>query len=204
MLATLRSEIASLDRARNAIAGAVGRLYRTLDDGYDSLPSAAELADDVAVLQARYTTASKKGSPKLSDLVDAAYLEELEKLAGQLKASPSGGTAKMHSLHSPFTAQEPRIERLSQLSPDVKAELERAGRTDRLLLLQAQEISLDDVRFPPLTLEDQHLADIYWYRQFETHRKTFSLGFNGHMTFSIRVAPTPWRQKLSSALLSKS
>ncbi|KAL1938516.1 hypothetical protein VTO73DRAFT_11539 [Trametes versicolor] len=144
VLAILKSEIASLDRARNAIAGAVGHLYRTLDDGYTSLPSAAELADDAAVLQARYTATSKNGSPKHSNLVDAAYFEELEKLASQLKASPPGRLAQMQLLHSPSTAQKPQIERLSLSFPDVKAELERAGCMDRLLLLQAQERSLDD------------------------------------------------------------
>ncbi len=82
-------------------------------------------------------------------MADAAYLEELEKLASQLKALSPGGPATIEGLlRTPNTTQESKIERLSQVCPDVKAELERAGRKDRLLLLQAQEKGLDEVSSP--------------------------------------------------------
>ncbi|KAI0629433.1 hypothetical protein C8Q77DRAFT_1065394 [Trametes polyzona] len=149
-IAILKSDIASLDRARLAVAGAVGRLYKTLDERYSALPSATELAEDAAGVQARFAHAPTSHS-QVADLAAASYLEELERLSDRLEKESSNNSQDLEKILLSYASvdnttggAQPR-----NVLPDVTAELERAGRLDRLLLLKAQsqglEIAIHDI-----------------------------------------------------------
>ncbi|KAH9855924.1 hypothetical protein C2E23DRAFT_874526 [Lenzites betulinus] len=140
----LKSNIASLDRARHAIASAIGHLYETLDVSYSALPSASELEDDAASIQERPSRVDASSSGA-SALAEAAYVEELERLTRRLdQLSPRGSAQFEEQIRTYATSSEStKGVPMGKITPDIRNELERAGRTDRRLLLQRQESGLD-------------------------------------------------------------
>ncbi|OSC97301.1 hypothetical protein PYCCODRAFT_1419652 [Trametes coccinea BRFM310] len=135
----LKHEVASLERARVALSGAIQQLYNSLDDRYGSFPTADELQDHAAALSAKF--AGLKGdSASVSDLAAAAYVEELERMTRQLERDPE---SLQHLTHLPPASSDAKGTRSPDMYPNVKVELERAGRLDRTALLRAQERGLN-------------------------------------------------------------
>ncbi|KAL7277740.1 hypothetical protein ACG7TL_008679 [Trametes sanguinea] len=135
----LKHEVASLERARVALSGAIQQLYSSLDDRYGSFPTADELQDHAAALSAKL--AGLKGdSASVSDLAAAAYVEELERMTRQLERDPK---SLQHLTHLLPASSDAKGSRSPDMFPNVMVELERAGRLDRTALLRAQERGLN-------------------------------------------------------------
>ena len=135
------SQISALNSSRATVSATAKRLYQTLDDGYAALPNAADLQRDAEIVQSKLS-AVDKGRGVVQRIVDAAYVEELERITKRIEASQDPGViTRMCDITSSNGAVD-----LSDLEVDVKAELETAGRLDRLTLLRAQEKGLDTVR----------------------------------------------------------
>ncbi|KAM5543054.1 hypothetical protein V8D89_003438 [Ganoderma adspersum] len=141
-----RADLASLRSSRAAAASAVKQLYLTLDDRYACLPTAAELHRDAAIIDSKLDQLAKDRSPS-ERLLQVAYVEELEKMVKLLEADPAcpdtlpdviRASARVSELKGVEAGTSPPT-----LKVDVKGELERAGRMDRLTLLRAQERGLD-------------------------------------------------------------
>lgn len=148
-----RAALASLSSARAAAASGVKQLYLMLDDRYASLPAVAELQHDAAIIDSKLAPLAKDKS--LSErLLQVAYVGELERLAKLLEADPACLDALPGVIRTSARVSEMKETEKGTSPPtlkvNVKAELERAGRMDRLTLLRAQERGLDAVSFPAL------------------------------------------------------
>ncbi|PIL33580.1 hypothetical protein GSI_04203 [Ganoderma sinense ZZ0214-1] len=142
------ADLASLSGSRAAAASVVKELYLTLDERYAFLPTVAQLEHDAAYVDAKLGDLTKDKS--LSErLLQAAYVEELEKMAKMLEASPTGPDTIPNMIRTSARVLEPTEVETGRPPPtlkvDVKGELERAGRMDRRVLLKAQERGLDAV-----------------------------------------------------------
>ena len=144
-----KADLASLSSSRAAVASAVKRLYLTLDERYASFPSAAELQHDAQILDAKLRGLAKDKSAS-QNLLQVAYIDELEKMARELEAGSATPDTLANVIRSPDAPPGSKEVETSapNLKVDVKGELERAGRMDRLVLLKAQERGLDAVRLP--------------------------------------------------------
>ncbi|KAI8978290.1 hypothetical protein BD414DRAFT_422136 [Trametes punicea] len=140
-LSIARSRIATLERGRCALAIAVERLYRSLDDEYNSLPMADDLHDKAASVYAIIKAASGHLSP--SALYAASYHEELGRITSELKGLSQEQARDLEQYIHPLWNSEVEEIDSRNIVPDVKTELERAGTLDRLILSQAQERCLD-------------------------------------------------------------
>ncbi|KAI1791153.1 hypothetical protein LXA43DRAFT_1181965 [Ganoderma leucocontextum] len=138
--------IVSLSSSRAAVASTVKQLYLTLDEGYVSLPTASEMQHDATIVDAKLGELAKDKSVS-QHLLQVAYVEELVKMAKRLEADPPGPDTIANIVRSSAGLSESREAEISAptLNVDVKGELERAGRMDRLVLLKAQERGLDTV-----------------------------------------------------------
>ncbi|KAI0753161.1 hypothetical protein C8Q80DRAFT_496992 [Daedaleopsis nitida] len=134
-----KSEIAALTASRTAVARTVKQLYRDLDNGYESLPVASELEHEASILHAKMREVTR--SINADKLVETAYIEELGRMAKRLEGSD--GTQELARIRdsAPETATEDSS--TVKVDVDIKLELERGGRMDRLTLLAAQEKGLD-------------------------------------------------------------
>ncbi len=139
-----RADLASLSSSRAMAASTVKQLYLKLDECYASLPTASELQHDAAIIDAKLGELAKDKSG-FQDLLQVAYAEELDKMAKQLEAAPVGPDTIASIIRSSTGVSE-STEAVPSLKVDIKGELERAGRIDRLVLLRAQERGLDTVR----------------------------------------------------------
>ena len=128
--------------SRAAVASAVKQLYKTLDDGYAQLPSASELQRDASLVNAKLKEATKVVD--VDKVVDAAYIQELEKMTKRIEQG-RGGEEDIARILTSMTNQPTSREEQINVDVDVKEELERAGRMDRTVLLKAQEKGLDSV-----------------------------------------------------------
>ena len=142
-----------MSSARAAAASGVKQLYFTLDDCYASLPAVAELQHDAAIIDSKLAPLAKDKS--LSErLLQVAYVGELERLAKLLEADPACLDALPGVIRTSARVSEMKETEKGTSPPtlkvNVKAELERAGRMDRLTLLRAHERGLDAVSFPAL------------------------------------------------------
>ncbi|KAI9062452.1 hypothetical protein FKP32DRAFT_1724500 [Trametes sanguinea] len=135
----LKREVASLERARVTLSGVIQRLYTSLDDRYGYLPTVDELQAHVSALNAKVAEI-KGGSTSVSDLAAPAYVEELERIARRLERNPE---SIQELIHAPPDSLVETGSRAVETFPNVKIELERAGRLDRIALLRAQERGLD-------------------------------------------------------------
>ena len=135
------AQISTLNSSRAAVSAAAKQLYQTLDDGYAALPNAADLQRDAELVQSKLNTVDKRRK-FVQRIVDAAYVEELERITKRIEASQDPEViARMCDVTSLNGVMD-----MPSLEVDVKAELERAGQLDRLALLRAQEQGLDTVR----------------------------------------------------------
>ena len=144
-----KADIALLSGSRAEVATAVKQLYRSLDDGYASLPDAAELQRDASTIQTKLAELAKDKT-LTEKILQVAYAERLEEMAKQLEESPVGSDAMADILLSSAAFEGSNSHEEGMPAPfvkvDVRHELERAGRMDRLALLRAQENGLDAVR----------------------------------------------------------
>ncbi|KAI0774813.1 hypothetical protein BD413DRAFT_472172 [Trametes elegans] len=143
-LSTLKAHVASIDRARTSLSDTIARLYRALDAGYASLPDLTQLQTDAGAVHACLSAAAAGAGAQR--LIAAAYLEELERVARQVEECSQGGKLDCEELTMILQDVPERSSgagATEQLVPNVKAELERAGHLDRLLLLESQERGLD-------------------------------------------------------------
>ncbi|KAI0359562.1 hypothetical protein OH77DRAFT_1587031 [Trametes cingulata] len=144
-LSGLKAQVASLDRARAAVADAVARLYQSLDDEYSSLRSHDELERDASSLRMRLGGMPAETS-QAAGLISASYVGELESITRQLgsrgQGDPRQAAEVLHGLETPDRQEKGSARKVV---PDVKTELERAGRWDRFLLLEVHERELADV-----------------------------------------------------------
>ncbi|KAI0369026.1 hypothetical protein BV20DRAFT_1082019 [Pilatotrama ljubarskyi] len=151
-LTALKLELASLDRARLAIAEAVGHLYQTLNEGYRSLPTRGELQRNACAVHFHWKT-NPVESAEAANLISASYVEQLDNITRQFaEPTPKGSDEAEKVLRRLDISDTPEEDAFLQIVPDVKRELERAGRWDRFLLLQMQERELDN---STRCLEDQ-------------------------------------------------
>ena len=131
-----KSQLAALTSSRTSVIGAAQHLYQALDNAYDTLPSASDLQQNATLVQRKL----KELPHDQERLVQAAYAEEIDVLARQIEGGADVSTLPHRPLANPSL-----MENSIEGAPNVKAELERGGRMDRLILLQAQERGLDAV-----------------------------------------------------------
>ena len=135
------AHISTLNTSRAAVSAAAKQLYQALDDGYTSLPNAADLQRDAELVRSKLN-AVDKGRGTVQRIVDTAYVEELERITERIEASQD---PRVITRMCDITSSNGMVD-LPSLEVDVKAELETAGRLDRLALLRPQEQGLDTVR----------------------------------------------------------
>ena len=133
----MKNRLASLTTSRASAANATRNLYQALDSAYNALPASSDLQEDAALVQAKLNETSRDSGR----LAQAAYVEELERMTHEIE---SGGDVPtflrvQEEAKAEATSKPPKVD------VDVKGELERAGRMDRLVLLEAQENGLDTV-----------------------------------------------------------
>ena len=159
-LEVYKADLASLSSSRAAVAGTVKHLYLALDERYVSLPTASKLQHDAEIVHAKLRELAKDRSTS-QNLLQAVYVDELEKMARELEAGPATPDTVANIIRSSATVSESKESGASApgMKVDVKGELERAGRMDRLALLKAQERGLDTVSLQTLqTHMSTHLS----------------------------------------------
>ncbi|TBU31059.1 hypothetical protein BD311DRAFT_863568 [Dichomitus squalens] len=141
-----RADIALLSSSRTEATTAVKQLYRAVDDGYGSLPTVGELQDDASTIHVRLNEL-ERDTTLFEKILQVAYAEELEKMAKRLEEAAVGSDEIVNILSSadPGSVSDEEDVPVSTLKVDVKGELERAVRMDRLALLGRQESGLDAV-----------------------------------------------------------
>ena len=134
----MKTGIATLSKSHTSISSATQHLYESLDSAYNELPSTDELQQDAAIVSATLTAASRDSER----LLHIAYTEEVERMVKLIE-----GGADIEDIISQSSSEDVQKAQTTIPKVDVKAELECAGRLDRLVLLQSQEAGLDAVRY---------------------------------------------------------
>ena len=133
----MKTGIATLSKSHTSISSATQHLYESLDSAYNELPSTDELQQDAAIVSAKLAAASRDSER----LLHIAYTEEVERMVKLIE-----GGADIEDIISQSSSEDVQKAQTTIPKVDVKVELERAGRLDRLVLLQSQEAGLDAVR----------------------------------------------------------
>ena len=134
----MKTGIATLSKSHTSISSATQHLYESLDSAYNELPSTDELQQDAAIVSAKLAAASRDSER----LLHIAYTEEVERMVKLIE-----GGADIEDIISQSSSEDVQKAQTTIPKVDVKVELERAGRLDRLVLLQSQEAGLDAVRY---------------------------------------------------------